>query len=225
MDALQPFLITGLRNFEAFQVCIVAVGLVGDLCRALEGRMQPRCPDIMSALADALKDTNLHRSVKPPVLATFGEVAMAIEGGFEPYMQFALMLLLQASTTQAPPDDEDLIEYINLLRESILEAYTGIIQGLKAGNRMDLFLPYVQSVLQFLEQIAADDNRDHYVVSKAVGLIGDLASAVGPQIKEQLQAPYMMQLLQEGMNSGDEQTTETAQWAAGIISQVMTTGN
>ena len=221
MAAFHPFLIAGLKNFEAYYVCIVAVGVVGDLCRALEGRIQPFCPEIMSALAEALKDTNLHRSVKPPVLATFGEVAMAIEAAFEPYMQFSLMLLLQASTTQAPPDDDDLIEYINLLRESILEAYTGIIQGLKAGNRIDLFLPYVQSVLQFLQQIASDPNRDEFVISKAVGLIGDVASAMGPHIKDQLCQPYISQLLQEGQGSGDDTTMETAQWAGGVIQQVL----
>lgn len=221
MAALQPFLLVGLKNFEAYYVCIVAVGLVGDLCRALEGRIAPYCPDIMNALLEALKDTTLHRSVKPPVLATFGEIAMAIEAGFEPYIQFALMVLLQASTAQAPPDDEEMVEYINMLRESILEAYTGIIQGLKAGNRMDLFLPYAQSILQFLQQIAGDPQRDEFVVSKAVGLIGDVASAMGPQIKDQLQQPYIAQLLAEGSASGDETTMETANWAGGVITQVI----
>lgn len=221
MTALQPFLIAGLKNFEAYFVCIVAVGLVGDVCRALEGRIQPFCPEIMSALAEALKDSSLHRDVKPPVLATFGEVAMAIEAAFEPYIQFSLMLLLQASTTQAPPEDEDLIDYVNVLRESILEAYTGIIQGLKAGNRIDLFVPYIQSVLQFLQQIASDDNRDEFVVSKAVGLIGDVASAMGPHLKEALQQPYISQLLNEGQASGDDTTMETATWAAGVITQVL----
>lgn len=221
MAALQPFLIAGLKNFEAYQVCIITVGLVGDLCRALERRIEPFCPDIITALSDALKETNLHRSVKPPVVATFGEVAMALEAGFEPYMQFSLMLLLQASTTQAPTDDVDLIEYINLLRENILEAYTGIIQGLKEGNRIDLFLPYAQSVLQFLQQIASDPNRDEFVVSKAVGVIGDVASAMGRQIKYELQQPYIAQLLQEGLASGDDTTMDTAKWAGGLITQVL----
>ena len=109
------------------------------------------------------------RAVSPPATGRDGarsarspdgsqmDTQLALEAGFEPYIQFSLMLLLQASTIRATSDDEDMIDYINMLRESILEAYTGIIQGLKEGNRIDLFQPYVQSVLEFLQQIAMDE--------------------------------------------------------------------
>lgn len=217
MAALQPYLIAGLKNYEAYFVCNVAIGLVGDISRALEGKLQPYCNEIVGALIDALRDDTVHRSVKPTVFSTFGEIAMAIEAAYEPYMQYSLMLLLQASSTRAPSDDEEMIEYINMLRESILEAYTGIIQGLKGGNRIDLFLPYAQSVLQFLQAIADDPNRDEFVLSKAVGLVGDLASAMGPHVKDQLNQPYVAQMLQEAEGTGDDTTMETAQWARGII--------
>jgi importin subunit beta-1 len=217
MPALQPFLIAGLKNYEAYFVCNAAIGLVGDFSRGLEEKLQPYCNEIMGALIDALRDDSVHRSVKPTVFSTFAEIALAIGASYEPYLQYSLMLLLQAATTQAPSDDEDFIEYINMLRESILEAYTGIIQGLKGGNRMDLFLPYAQSVLQFLQVIADDPNRDDLVLSKAVGLVGDVASSMGPHVKDQLNQPYVAQLLQEAEAMGDENTMETAQWTRSII--------
>ena len=31
-------------------------------------------------------------------------------------------------------NDYDMIDYVNQLREGILEAYVGIVQGLKSGN-------------------------------------------------------------------------------------------
>lgn len=216
-----PFLLVGLTNYEAYYVCNVAVGLVGDLARALEGKLRPYCNEIMKALFDALKDTNLHRSVKPTVLSTFGEIAMAIEAAYEPYVQMSLMVLLQASATQAPEDDEDFIEYVNLLRESVLEAYTGIIQGLKGGGRIDLILPYAQSMLQFLQKICSDPNRDEFVMSKAVGLIGDIASAMGPHVKDQLNQPYVALMLQEVEDSGDDTAAQTAQWARGTIQSLL----
>jgi len=69
----------------------------------------------MSALAVALKDLKFHQSVKPLVIAAFSEVAMAIEADFAPYVQYSFALLSQAWTTQAPPDDDYLVEYINRL--------------------------------------------------------------------------------------------------------------
>mmetsp|Transcript_1717 Transcript_1717/g.2367 ORF Transcript_1717/g.2367 Transcript_1717/m.2367 type:complete len:866 (-) Transcript_1717:571-3168(-) len=219
MAALQPFLLMGIRNFEAYRVCTCAVGVVGDICRAIENKIQPFCNDIMQALVEALKDTKLHRSVKPPVLCCFGDIALAVCAAFEPFLQFSLMLLMQASNTRAPDDDEDLIEYVNTLREAILEAYTGIVQGMKDGSRIDLLLPHITSPLQLLAQVATDPNRDVHVLGKAVGLLGDIASTMKqhPPVAEQLNQAYVAQLLSEAQQSGDETLMETAQWAASVV--------
>jgi|EP00970_Alexandrium_tamarense_P004265 importin subunit beta-1 len=224
MAALQPFLMAGLRNFEAYQVCTVAVGLVGDISRAIEGKLQPFCDEIMSALIEALQNAALHRSVKPPVLSCFGDIAMAIGAAYEPYLQLSLMMLLQAAQTRAPEDDEELIDYVNVLREGILEGYTGIIQGLKDGQRIELIVPYVEAIMGFLEMLAGDrkNDYDNEVLSKAVGLIGDIASSLGATIKNQIGQPYVMQLLKEGHDTQDATIMETSNWAISVVQQVLT---
>ena len=223
MTALQPFLMAGLRNFEAYQVCTCAIGLVGDISRSIEGNMQPFCDEIMSALIEALQNASLHRSVKPPVLSCFGDIAMAIGGAFEPYLQLSLMMLLQAAQTRAPEDDEELIDYVNILREGILEGYTGIVQGLKDGNRSEVLLPYIEAIMGFLELLANDrqSDFDNEVLSKAVGLIGDIASALGSQIKVYLGKPYIIQLIKDGNTCGDQSIMGTSQWAMGVVTQAM----
>ena len=224
MGAMQPFLVSGLRNSEAYQVCTVAVGLVGDISRAIEGAMKPYCDEIMSALVEALQNSALHRNVKPPVLSCFGDIALAIASEYEPYLQVSLMMLLQAAQTRAPDDDDDLIDYVNMLREGILEAYTGIIQGLKDGNRTDLLLPYVDAILGFLEMLASDrkNDYDNEVLGKAVGLVGDIASSFGVHIKEQIRQPYVMELLKEGHATGDPTIVETCDWASTVVQQILT---
>lgn len=53
---------------------------------------------------------------------------MAIEGDFERYSSVVLMMLQQAGQVNITSEDDELIDYVNTLRESILEAYTGIVQ-------------------------------------------------------------------------------------------------
>lgn len=221
MSALQPFLIAGLRNFQAYQVCIVAVGTVGDISRNIEAQIQPYCDEIMGALVETLKDSTIHRSVKPPVLSCFGDIAMAIGAAYEPYLPLSIMLLQQASLTKFPDDDEDLIEYGNLLRESILEAYVGIVQGLRDGNLLHQFYQHVPSILQFLQDLSIDPNRDDYVLAKAVGLIGDLAQALGPQIKAQINQQFIAKLLSDAIGSSDKAMVETATWASTVVTQAV----
>lgn len=40
MPHFRPFLCLGLNNYEEHQVCGVAVGVVGDICRALESKVR-----------------------------------------------------------------------------------------------------------------------------------------------------------------------------------------
>ena len=223
MGALQPFLMAGLRNFEAYTVCIVAVGLLGDICRATEAAITPFCTEIMGALVEALQNSSLHRSVKPPVLGCFGDIALAIGAGYEPYLHVSLMMLSQAALTRAPDDDDDLIDYVNTLREGILEAYTGIVQGLNDGNRIDLILPYMDGIFGFLEMLAENriNDVDNEVLGKAVGLVGDIASSFGGQIKAQIGAPYVMELLKEGHATEDPTIVETCKWAHSLVQQVL----
>ena len=165
-EAMQPFLISGLRNFEAYQVCTVVVELVGDISRAIEGKMKPYCDEIMCALVEALQNPSLHHSVKPLVLSCFGDIALATKSEYEPYLETSLKMLLHAAKTCVPDDDYDGINY------GIVEAYTGIILGLKDGNRTDLLLPYVNDVFSSLEMIMTDDSG---ILSKAEDLRRDIA--------------------------------------------------
>lgn len=71
----------------------------------------------------------IFRSAKPHVISTFADVAMAIEGDFMHYLVVILQILQQAAAVNVDDNsDEELVEYINTLRESILGAYTGILQ-------------------------------------------------------------------------------------------------
>ena len=107
-----PFLVTGLRSFQAHQLCMVSVGVVVDICAAVGVQIQPFCDQIVGALTDCLKDGSAHRDTKPVVFSCFGDVAMAIGVNFEPYLQVATMLLMQASQAQMQLDDDELVDLL-----------------------------------------------------------------------------------------------------------------
>ena len=46
-----------------------------------------------------------------------------------------MMVLQQACLTQVDMEDYDMVEYLVLLRQSILMAYTGILHGLQANSK------------------------------------------------------------------------------------------
>ena len=97
MEAFKPYLLIGLKNTAEYQVCHAAVGLVGDICRAMAGRVAQWTDEIMEVLLTNLSSSSIHRSVKPQILSVFGDVALAVGPGFRKYLEHVLQTLMQVS--------------------------------------------------------------------------------------------------------------------------------
>lgn len=64
-------------------------------------------------------------------------MALAMGNGFQQFLDALLQILSQAAQLQVEKNNYDMIDYQNELRDGCLEAYTGIIQGLKAPEEDD----------------------------------------------------------------------------------------
>ena len=74
-------------------------------------------------------------------------------------------------------NDYDLVEWLNELREGVLEAYTGIIQGLKGDGEtpapdVQLLEPTVPFIIQFIIIVAQDNQHSDNCIASCAGLVG-----------------------------------------------------
>jgi len=219
IDSLKPILFMGLRNFDEHQVCQAAVGVVGDLGRNIGVKILPHCDDLMTILLEGLISPKLNKSVKPLILSTFGDIALAIGVEFRKYADVVLNALHQASTIQADPNDFDLVDYFNELREGCLDAYTGILQGLKGNSNttgivdLSVITPHLSNILAFLEILSKDQNVNDSVLSATCGLIGDLVSCFGTQLMPILENETITNLVSRGKKSKSNRAKTLANWA------------
>lgn len=214
-------LVHGLKSFSIESLVTVSVGVVVDLATAIGSAFHPFADAIMTVLMECLRDTSVYRDVKPVVFSSLGDIAMAISAGFEPYLQMSLMLLMQAAQQQVPPDDPEILEFINSLRVSVLEAYSGIMIGLSEGGRSQSFLGALTAVWQFLSFLANDSLKDEIVLQKAVTLLGDLANEMPEQVKPIIQQPFVVQLVSAAQASSNDETREYANWTKEKLELVM----
>ncbi|KAG6485360.1 importin subunit beta-1-like [Zingiber officinale] len=223
MQEFYKYLEMGLQNFEEYQVCSISVGVVGDICRALDDKILPYCDGIVSQLLKNLSDPVLHRSVKPPIFSCFGDIALAIGEHFEKYIPYVIPMLQGAADhcSELSPDDDDMQEYGNQLRRGIFEAYSGILQGFKS-SKAALMVPHANRLLKFIEAVVSDKFRDEEVTKAAVAVLGDLADALGPNTKVLLKDhTFHVELLGECIQSDNDQLKETAVWTQGMIQRVL----
>lgn len=220
LDVFKPYLIQGLQNRAEYQVCIAAMGVVGDLCRAVGEKMAPYCQEIMQRCIENLADPSNHKSVKPHSISLFGDIALAIGTQFSTYAQVVLNTLQQASAAQVDKNDFDMVDYLNDLRDACLEAYTGIIQGLKGDDdknicpEIQIVKPHVEHIIKFIETISQDPDRTDNLVGASCGLLGDLCTAFGADILPLVDKTNFQELLQEGRRSKTSKTKTLAVWAS-----------
>jgi importin subunit beta-1 len=74
MDNFAPFLYKALENQEEPGLCSMAIGLVSDISRALNERVQPYCDGFMNALLTILRVRNQFCYVKRPIANTASAV-------------------------------------------------------------------------------------------------------------------------------------------------------
>jgi len=224
MQEFYRYLEMGLQNFEEYQVCAVTVGVVGDICRVLDDKMLPFCDGIMSQLLKDLSSNQLHRSVKPRIFSCFGDIALAIGEHFEKYLIYAMPMLQSAAeiSVQSASQEVEISEYTNQLRNGIIEAYSGIFQGFKSSPKAALLMPYAGHILQFLESIFQDRDRDESVTKSAIGVLGDLADTLGKSAAPLLwSSVFPKNFINECLLSDDHGIKETAQWVQYTVSQAL----
>ncbi|PSC75516.1 importin subunit beta-1-like [Micractinium conductrix] len=221
MERFYPVLQTGLAHHQEWQVCQVTVGVLGDICRAIEDGIYPYCNAIMQTLLTNLQSSEVHRNIKPQILSAFGDIALAIGDRYEKYLQHVISMLqsaMQLSVQQQ--QQEDAADYNNLLRHGILEAWAGMFNGMSKEKAEAYLKPYAPALLDFVEAIYADKaGEDSGVWKASAALLGDVAStlsAVGVlfQHKAYVQ-PFLQQLAQ------DSPTADTANWASQMIQKAL----
>ncbi|KAF7975253.1 hypothetical protein HWV62_10120 [Athelia sp. TMB] len=227
IQAFLPFLYPALQSHEDTQLCTVAVGIIGDISRALGEQSAQYSNNFMNLLLENLQSEVLNRNVKISILTCFGDIALAIGPAFEPYLDTTMGVLRQAGAVQPNPLDFDLVDYVAQLREGILEAYTGITTGFKNTDkekgrnitpanpihRVQLLLPHVQSILELIQRCLTDDERTESMAKSAFGLLGDLADSFpNGQIKQLLLQEWITSELRNrrGMTS---EVKKTMRWA------------
>ncbi|KAJ4804483.1 Importin subunit beta-1 [Rhynchospora pubera] len=224
MPQFYQYLEMGLQNFEEYQICAITVGVVGDLCRALEDKILPYCDGIMTQLLKNLSSNQLHRSVKPPIFSCFGDIALAIGENFEKYLVYAMPMLQSAAelSAHAVSQDDEMLEYTNQLRNGILEAYSGILQGFKSSPKTQALVPYAAHVLQFIDTMYGGREMDDAVMKSALGVLGDLADTLGSHVGPLIsQSSSSKDLIEECMVYDDPLIRESAEWAKLAINRAV----
>lgn len=216
MEPFSNFLYAALANQEEPAICAMAIGLVSDIARALNEKIQPFCDALMNHLLNDLRSSTLGNQFKPAILQCFGDIAQAIGGAFETYLSVVAQVLQQAATISVPDNSFEMLDYVVSLREGIMDAWSGALLAMRAGNKSNLVAPYVTSIFELLHTVYNDPNRSEALLRTCMGVIGDLSEAFpNGEYSQYFRADWVTLMARDVRANKDfsQRTQNTARWA------------
>lgn len=122
------------------------------------------------------------------------------------------------------------LDYLNELREGILEAYTGIVQGLRGDGEtpsedLHCIEPSIPFMIHFIITLAQDPEISDNIVACAIGLLYDLVSNFGAKLLPLVESEPLIDLINKGKRSRTHKTKVLANYTYKSIRQLKNQAN
>lgn len=172
------YCISCAREPELCKAALVAVGNIASV-PGLAKVLQAHIDKIIPTMAATLTAPDIPQELRPVILSTYGEIALFMGDAFQPYLPDLVLVLAQASAVSVNTDDEDQLEYINMLRSSVLGTFTSIIQSVDVR----ILAAHVRLILDSVYNIYQDYDANYDdTLADVMGVLGDLASRFGADL-------------------------------------------
>jgi importin subunit beta-1 len=203
MGSFSPHLQVGLTNIDDVKTCSHTISMIGTISCCLGAQMTQYCAPILELLYGHLKNENVDRKIKAAIMPIFGDIALQIGGEFEKFLPPVLAVLQDAANTQIPEEqrtNEESVEYLTGLRINVMEAYQGIIHGLKEGGKQSSFKEHVNLLLMFIIRCSTEGQNSEELMNSTLKVLGDVVMAFQAELVVHLKtdafAPCIQNLMQ-----------------------------
>lgn len=187
---VKPIVVEAIKNVEETSVIIAGLNCLASLGDVKKETLFTDdggqfVDQVFQLLLQALQQPKLENEVKPLIIQSFTDISIAIGVYYEKYLDITMTVLQYAASTQVDPTDEDLVEYLTTLRESILESYASIVQSLGQEKIHKISDESISYLMKFIEFLWNDTEiRTIGIVQQMINIIGDLASIVGSRLSK-----------------------------------------
>ncbi|KAH9411446.1 hypothetical protein HK407_05g09650 [Ordospora pajunii] len=196
---LLPYITRDMRCTDKFVLNSV-INLVGRLASTMGTDFSVIASVVTPLLGQCLGSESTPKELKPVILSVFGDIALALERGFEPHIEMVVMLFLQISELDLRCDEE----YVEELRKNALQLVNCSLVAVGDCMKVRSVMPRILSIAHV---ISASDG-DGRVHEETLGLIDDLAVMYGKNFG--LDDPWIKEFLYSVMKHGNDKNRNRA---------------
>lgn len=111
--------------------------------------------------------------------------------------------------------------YINTLKESLVESYTGIVFGVKEGKDTSILDPFISDIFAYLNTMCTQDPvLDNHLAKLVAGLVGDVVALYGKIAVNLVKAPFIQRVIQVLLAAPQKDCRDAADYMQKNISKL-----
>ena len=130
MNELHPIICDAIISKDG-TVGRIACGLVSDLSNYFEKGMVQYANDVMKRLNHVLRGNDFETETKTHAMIAVGDICLAIEDQFLPFLKECMECLITASKVTLNPQNFENSELLVRLRDSIIDAFISMLHGIQ----------------------------------------------------------------------------------------------
>lgn len=227
MDLISPYLIKGLSSIDSPSICKTSILCLSDIIRGLEAQnkyVSVYLPYVMNILSN----NNIDRNLKTYCFNIISDIFINCpEEAFKFFQDIMKVIGSAMEATQIKfneNSDQDTCKHFIDLREHILETLTCIFAAVKEINQVDKFIPYVNGVMKYINNIGNDFACSVEIMKQGLFLISDFCISYKGEIKPLLNTDLIQKMVTKVENDKvefkDPTTKDGIAWAKQNISLI-----
>ena len=227
MNLISPYLINGLNSHDSPSICKFSIFCLSDIIRALENENN-YISTYLPLILNILSDNNVDQTLKPNCFNIISDVFIYCPNEafqfFDNIMKVIGGAMEATQITFNENSDLDTCNYFIGLREHLIETITCIFSAVKDIKKTNDFVPFVSTIVKYINIIANDYACSTNVLKDGLFLIADFCESYKTDIKLLLDKSIIKNMVTQIENDKSEENdliTKTGlDWAKKTIDKI-----
>ncbi|KAJ3429676.1 importin subunit beta-1 [Anaeramoeba flamelloides] len=211
LPKIHDYIIGGIQSYHEIKLCTLSLTTTTNLFRNFKKQFPDEYKNnYIEILITSINNPKINRDIHTSMIETFADIAISLEGDFEPYLEYISSILKQQLELNIDFKIEKDVHFLARRRNSILDLYTAMIQGFNRDKMGHLFLDLIPDLLIFIQQIAntPDEDRFDNILITTVQLIADILLILNKKVIHLFRTNYVSQLVKECITADDKEMNQ-----------------
>ena len=212
MPLVSSYLTQGLKSIDSPSICKSSIICLSDIIRALEDQNK-YINDFLPLILNILSNNNADQNLKPYCFIILSDIFLYCKNdAFKSFNNIKGFIGGAMQATQITFDEnseQETCKYFINLRENILETITCIFTTVKEINKTEEFIPFVSSIINYINFIENDFAISINIIKDGLFLIGDFCQSYKGYIKNLLDSLLINEMLEKLENDKVESKDPT----------------